>query len=155
MVPYGQSTDADADATCGPNFICYTCMCVNVFMAYAFEEVVDMATDGLMSPEFYFKQQESKIGCAVTVIRVLGTIFCILGLYLLFSPVIQILSFVPLVGALLSSVLAYAALIFAVLVGLTLSLAALGLAWLFYRPAIGLTLLALVFVSVYVTFNYQ
>ena len=56
MVPYGQSTDADADGSCGPNFLCYACMCVNVFLAYAFEEVVDMATDGLMSPEFYFKQ---------------------------------------------------------------------------------------------------
>ena len=87
--------------------------------------------------------------------RVLGTVFCILGLYLVFSPVITVLSFVPLVGALLSTVMAYAAFIFAVLVGLTLSLAAVGLAWLFYRPAIGLTLLALVFVSVYVTINYQ
>ena len=56
MVPYGQSTDADADGSCGPNFLCYACMCVNVFLAYSFEEVVDMATDGLMSPEFYFKQ---------------------------------------------------------------------------------------------------
>ena len=87
--------------------------------------------------------------------RVLGTVFCILGLYLVFSPVITVLSFVPLVGALLSTVMAYAAFIFAALVGLTLSLAAVGLAWLFYRPAIGLTLLALVFVSVYVTINYQ
>ena len=87
--------------------------------------------------------------------RVLGTVFCILGLYLVFSPVITVLSFVPLVGALLSTVMAYAAFIFAVLVGLTLSLAAVGLAWLFYRPVIGLTLLALVFVSVYVTINYQ
>ena len=58
MVPYGQSTDADADATCGPAFLCYTCMCVNAFMDAAFEEVVDLATDGLMSPEFYFRQQE-------------------------------------------------------------------------------------------------
>ena len=55
MVPYGQSTDADADSTCGPAALCYTCLCVDVFMNHAFEEVVDMATDGLMSPEFYFK----------------------------------------------------------------------------------------------------
>ena len=53
MVPYGQSTDADVDSSCG--FLCYTCNCVNIFMNTTFEEVVDLATDGLMSPEFYFK----------------------------------------------------------------------------------------------------
>ena len=51
--------------------------------------------------------------------------------------------------------MAYAAFLFAVIVGLTMSLTSIGLAWLFYRPSIGLTLLALVLVSVYVTFNYQ
>lgn len=53
--PFGQSTDADIDSTCGPTALCYTCLCVDLCMNTIFEEVVDMATDGLMSPEFYFK----------------------------------------------------------------------------------------------------
>ena len=57
MVPYGQSTEADVDSTCGPAILCYSCMCVDVFMNTPFADVVDLSTDGLMSPEYYFKQQ--------------------------------------------------------------------------------------------------
>ena len=55
MVPFGQSTDEDADSTCGPATLGYTCLRVNDLARHEFDEVVDMATDGLMSPEFYFK----------------------------------------------------------------------------------------------------
>ena len=55
MVPYGQSTEADADSTCGPTALCYTCFCVDAIMTHEYEDAVDMSTDGLMSPEFYFK----------------------------------------------------------------------------------------------------
>ena len=50
-VPYGNSTDADADTTCGSPLCCYICMCVNCLMNVMFEEVVDVARDGKLVAE--------------------------------------------------------------------------------------------------------
>ena len=53
-VPFGQSTDADADTTCGNPLCCYICMCVNCCMGALFEEVVDTSRDGKLTSEGYF-----------------------------------------------------------------------------------------------------
>jgi hypothetical protein len=45
-VPFGESTDAEADSTMGGPLCCYICMCVNFLCNTAFEEVVDVAKDG-------------------------------------------------------------------------------------------------------------
>ena len=54
-VPYGASTDADADSTYGNPICCYICMCVNCLMNTMFEEVVDAAVDGTITSEQHFK----------------------------------------------------------------------------------------------------
>ena len=155
MVPYGQSTDADADSTCGSPLYCYICACVNCIMNTVFEEVVDHAEDGEKQHETYFADQESNLGTAAKIIRPTGIILCIVGHYLLFSPVIALLDMIPLVGWLLSGIVAVAAIIFAVVVGLTLSTLTIAIAWVFFRPLIGVPLLLCVGVSIYLTFFYD
>ena len=86
------------------------------------------------------------------VIRPLGVITCILGHYLLFSPIIKLISWIPFVGWLLSSLAAVAAFLFAVIVGLNLALLTIAIAWLFYRPYIGVPLLLLVATTAYMIF---
>ena len=58
---------------------------------------------------------------------------------------------IPLVGWLLSGIVAVAAIIFAIVVGLTLSVLTIAVAWVFFRPLIGIPLLLLVGASVYRT----
>ena len=120
-----------------------------------FEEVVDVARDGKLVSETYFTEQESMLGGSATCIRWGGIFLCIFGHYLLFAPVINLLNMIPFVGWLLSWIVAVAAVIFAVVVGLTLSVLTIAVAWVFFRPLIGIPLLILVGASVYLTFFFD
>ena len=62
---------------------------------------------------------------------------------------------IPLIGWLLSWIVAFAAIIFAVIVGLTLSILTIAIAWLFFRPLIGVPLILLVGASTYLIFFYD
>ena len=154
-VDIGQSTDAEQDGTCGNPCCCYICMCVNCLMNTLFEEVVDVARDGKLVSEQYFTEQEQSVGSAAKCIRPTGIFLCIFGHYLLFSPVIALLDMIPFIGWLLSWIVALAAIIFAVVVGLTLSVLTIAVAWVFFRPLIGIPLLLIVGASVYLTFFYD
>jgi hypothetical protein len=154
-VPYGQSTDAEADSTLGSNLFCYICAAVNCCMNMAFEEVINHFVDGIQLPEEFFKQQKENLEFANKVIRSCGILFTILGFFCLFSPIIALLNFIPLVGALLGSVAGFAAFVFSLIVGLTLSSLTIGLAWVFFRPLIGIPLLCLTAGGIYLAFFYN
>ena len=62
---------------------------------------------------------------------------------------------IPFVGWLLSWIVAVAAIIFAVVVGLTLSVLTIAVAWVFFRPLIGIPLLLLAGISIYLTFFFD
>ena len=62
---------------------------------------------------------------------------------------------IPLVGWLLSGIVAIAAAIFAIVVGLTLSVLTIAIAWVFFRPLIGIPLLILVGISVHLIFFFD
>ena len=117
-----------------------------------FEEVVDVARDGRLQSNQYFDDMQAMLGWSGPTIRYGGIFMCILGLYFLFSPIISLLNWIPLVGWLLSSIVAIAAIIFAVVVGLTVSLLTIAIAWVFFRPVIGITLLIITSISVYLIF---
>ena len=63
------------------------------------------------------------------------------------------LTFVPLVGSLFSAVAGLAAFIFALVVGGTVACLVLALAWLFFRPLVGITLLFLTAVGIALIFR--
>ena len=135
---------------CGPcNFICDL---VNKFMNETFEEVVDFVEEKKMSAEEMFKDHDDAMRKAGNVIRPLSMLMCVVGLYFLFSPVIALLSWIPLVGSLLSAIFALAAFIFAFVVGVTISTLVLGLAWLWFRPLYGAILLTLTGVGIALIF---
>ena len=62
---------------------------------------------------------------------------------------------IPFVGWLLSWIVAIAAVIFAIVVGLTLSVLTIAVAWVFFRPLIGIPLLIVVGASTYMIFFYD
>lgn len=78
-----------------------------------------------------------------------------MGWYFLFAPIIATLKWIPLVGWLLSGVLAIAAGIFAIVVGLVISLLTIAIAWVFYRPLIGILLLTGVGIGLYFIFFFK
>ena len=77
------------------------------------------------------------------------------GIWLLFSPIIALLNWIPLVGALLGGLVSVAAFIFALLVGIIVSVFVIAVAWVFFRPLVGIPLLAFAGVGSYFTFYYD
>jgi len=154
-VPYGNSTDAEGDETCGNPLCCYICMCVNCCFSVMFEEVVDRATDGKETKESYFESQQELVKQLNSVFRPLGIVATIMGFYMLFAPVIKLLAYIPLVGWLLSSLTAVAAFVFALVVGGTMSCLVIAIAWVFFRPLIGIPLLLVVCASIYMIYFYD
>ena len=65
------------------------------------------------------------------------------------------LNWIPLVGWLLGSIVSIAAMVFAFVVGLILSTLIIAVAWVFFRPLIGIPLLIGVGVGSYFTFYYD
>lgn len=63
------------------------------------------------------------------------------------------LTFVPLVGSLLSAAAGLAAFLFSLVVGGTIACLVLALAWLFFRPLVGITLLFLTAVGIALIFK--
>lgn len=78
------------------------------------------------------------------VLRVSGWLMLWLGIYLLFSPIIYTLSWIPLVGYFLSTGFGLVACLFALILSIVLSLLTIAIAWIAYRPLFGLLLLGAV-----------
>ena len=154
-VPLSESTDAEGDQAYGSPLCCYICMCVNCLFNVMFEEVVDHTADQQVSTGSYFDGQKDAVKSAGSCFRPLGIFLEILGFYLLFTPVIKLLKWIPLVGWLLGGFASIAAALFAIVVGLTLSILVIAIAWLFFRPLIGIPLLLVVGTSIYLTFYYD
>jgi hypothetical protein len=57
-------------------------------MNTAFEEVIDYAVDGIHEAEDLFMQNEEAMKTAGNIIRPLSILTCIIGFYLLLTPVI-------------------------------------------------------------------
>ena len=152
-VPYGQSTDADNSST-SCLACCYICWCIDKCFSTVLEEVVDCAVDVKKSANEWFDEQKDMIATAAKIIRPLGVFLTCLGFYFLFAPIIATLSWIPLVGWLLSGIVAVAAVIFAIVVGISISLLTIAVAWVFYRPLIGIMLLALCGAGVYFIFFF-
>jgi hypothetical protein len=89
------------------------------------------------------------------VIRPLGIILSVLGWYLLFAPIIGLIAWIPLVGSLLSTIVAFAAFIFSLIVGTTVACLILALAWLVFRPLYGVILLTVTGVGIYFIFFFK
>ena len=152
QVAYGISTDADSDGPCASLACCYLCKCVNCCLNAMFEEVIDVCRDGKLAAEEYFKSQDEALDTAAKVIRPLGIFLTMFGIYCLFAPIIQTLAWIPLIGGLLSTVAAVAAFIVAFIIGGTLSTLTIAIAWVFFRPLVGIALLTLTSVGVYLIF---
>ena len=120
----------------------------------AFTEVIDEIHDSNKGCDEFFDELESKNESETTLFRWISWLGSVIGHFFLFMPIIKVLSWIPLVGAILSSVMGFASFIFALVWATMLHLLILGLAWVFYRPVLGIILLSLVGIILGVIFMY-
>ena len=71
-------------------------------------------------------------------LRIVGTLAIIIGITMLFGPISTISSFVPILGG----IVGIGVFLISLLAGLAISLVDIAIAWLFYRPVLGIILLA-------------
>jgi len=143
-VPYGEDTSQRNEAMCA---CYYLCACVNYLFDVLAEEVVFEHWDGArvnIAPKEIIKGNDAaiqKLGC---FLRPTCIFMCMFGFYLLFAPIIQLLAWIPLVGWLLAWIVKIAAAITAFFFGGTISCLTMAVAWVRFRPCVGITLLVLV-----------
>lgn len=65
-----------------------------------------------------------------------------LGMYMMASPIVELSSQVPYVGDFVSTVVSYAFIFLAMILSTIFTIIVIAIAWLFYRPLIGLSILA-------------
>lgn len=75
------------------------------------------------------------------IFRLIAWILIVLGFYLFFSPIISLISWIPLIGVLLGYILGFAVFIIALVLGSLIFLLVFALAWVRYRPLFGALLL--------------
>ncbi len=95
-----------------------------------------------------FNEMEKSNDSTTSVFRLVSWIICVFGFYLLFSPIITLISWIPLIGTLFSYILGFAAFVIALIIGSLTFLTVFALAWIRYRPLLGLLILTLIFVVV-------
>ena len=72
------------------------------------------------------------------ICRIGGILLVIIGLLAIISPIQKLASYVPVLGAIFNG----ATTLFAILIGTALSIIDIAIAWIFYRPVLGIILLA-------------
>lgn len=76
------------------------------------------------------------------LLRIFGVLFCVGGFSAILKPISAITSFVPILGSLVGTAVGFVAFI----LGLSLSLIVIAIAWIRFRPILGISLLAVVVV---------
>jgi hypothetical protein len=119
----------------------------NTFEAYQAKAggSVLLLTYGTVSPGAMFKTAEKANRNLTWVLRAAGFLLMSIGLFLIFNPLAVVADVVPIFGSLLRAGVAG----FVGLVASALSLVTISVAWLTYRPLLGIALLVLAAVSMW------
>ncbi len=102
-------------------------------------DAIEMLEVGTVSAESMFASAEKANAVLTWILRLVGFLVMAFGIAMLFGPIVTIADVLPFLGTLIGIGVAF----FAGAVALSLSLITIGLAWLFYRPLIGIPLLVL------------
>jgi hypothetical protein len=119
----------------------------NTFEAYQAQAggSILLLTYGSVSPDVMFKTAEKANKTLTWVLRAAGFLLMFIGLFLIFNPLAVVADVVPIFGSLLRAGVAG----FVGLVAFALSLVTISVAWLTYRPLLGIALLVLAAASVW------
>ena len=145
-VPFGEDNGSPEDATCPITCLC--CWIIEKCFKSVFQESVNFIEVGHLTSEDIFEKLHNQNALTSTIFRWLAWFLNVFGHYLLFTPIIKLLSWIPLVGFLLAAVLKFAVAIFALVWASTLHFLVLAVSWMVYRPLYGLLCLSAVGVCI-------
>jgi hypothetical protein len=140
---FGEDVGADdlEDVGTCRTVCCLCCVIVGKCFNAVIEEVVDELEEKHRGAKDLLKSSDKemqKLGCCF---RPLGVLLSFFGWYLLFSPTIAFLNWIPLIGKLLGWVASAIAVIVGCICGVQNALLVMGIAWLRFRPLLGILLL--------------
>lgn len=105
-----------------------------------------LVDDGMHTAQEMFQSAQKANTVMTWILRFVGWLLMFLGLGLLFRPIAVFADVVPLFGTMLGAGLG----LFSFLVASALSTITVGVAWIFYRPVLGVALLALAAAAIFV-----
>jgi hypothetical protein len=113
----------------------------NTFEAYPAQagDQILLVKYGTLSADAMFKAAQHENAILSWILRGVGFFLMFLGLVMIFRPIAVFADVIPLVGTLLGAGIG----IFAGLTAVTLSLVTIAVAWIFFRPVLGIGLLVL------------
>ena len=109
---------------------------------------ISLLDHGIVSPEKMFEEAQSANEVMTWILRAVGFVVMFIGLAMIFNPLVVLADVLPFLGNLLGAGVS----IFAFAVSMLLSLLTIAIAWVFYRPVLGISLLVIgvgVFVMIY------
>lgn len=92
---------------------------------------------GKVSAQEMFKMAQDRNTMRTWIVRAVGCLLCVLGIALVFNPLVVLADVVPFMGDLLGAGIG----LFALLLGSAISLLVISIAWIVYRPLLGIGLL--------------
>jgi hypothetical protein len=121
------------------------CCCCFISACYAellkpIELILEVYEENLSKDEIFDKAVE-KSECFTKVMRILAFVAMVLGIYLFFSPIVNLLGFIPLIGGLISGILGFAIFLAAFLISIPIYILAIAISWVVFHPKVGLVLL--------------
>ena len=140
-VAFDQDNGSSVEASCPMTLIC--CYVVEKLFKVMAQETINEVRVGLKSTDEVFALMIQESYSTTVIFRFLSWALSILGHWLLFMPIINLMAWIPLVGHLLSSILSFAAIIFAFIWASMVHLIVFALAWLYYRPLFGILMISL------------
>lgn len=102
------------------------------------DKSINIVQSGILSGEELILTLESLNNTLKWIFRVVGVLLCIVGCIAFLSPITKILSYVPLLGRIANGAINFVA----GLVGFAISLVVIAVAWIRFRPLLGIALLA-------------
>ncbi len=121
------------------------CCCCFISACYAellkpIELILEVYEENLTKDEIFDKAVE-KSECFTRVMRILAFLAMGFGIYLLFSPIVNLIGFIPLVGGIISGILGFAIMLASFLIAIPLYILAISISWLAFHPKVGIILL--------------
>ena len=107
-------------------------------------KTVSKMVDGKYSGEQLVSIVEKENKILKWVLRLVGTLLCIFGVLAVLKPISAVSSYIPILG----NIVGFAVGLVSFLIGLSISLIVIAIAWIRFRPIIGISLLAIVAVLI-------
>ena len=100
---------------------------------------IEMISLGVISSENMFEEAQKNNAITTWILRFVGFLMMFFGLSLIFNPLVVLADVLPMLGSLLDVGIS----LFSGVISFSLSFITIAIAWIFYRPILGICLLAI------------